>query len=180
MQDSSNSGCFDSTQQDSPEFTFSTSGNIIECSPVQIYWTQSAVKRYVVHAYHQLCFAQLTVVPNSTPDFQGIIPGGQSFTIPESNLSTLPGGSQGFTWIPPLRADTRLIITGGDSRGVGTAGSASWDVLSGSQDCINSNSPSTTPGNPAGGVPTSMIGATTVTGITTSIPSPTNTSTSGG
>ena len=97
--------------------------------------------------------------PRSIPSFQGIIPGGQSFDIPASNLSTLPTQGYGFSWTPSIRVGTSIIVTGGDNRGPGTAGSADYNVAQGpNQDCLTSNSPSSTPGSPAGGsYPTSTI-----------------------
>lgn len=107
---------------------------------------------------------------NSTPTFQGIIPGGQSFSIPESNFSTVSEEGYGFTWTPSLRIGTTVIITGGDDRGPGTAGSGLYIVSQGStQDCLTSDSPSSTPGSPAGGsYPTSTNGVGTDDGSTSS------------
>ena len=108
--------------------------------------------------------------PRSIPSFQGIIPGGQSFSISDSDFSTVPEQGYGFSWTPPLRIGTTLILTGGDNRGVGTAGSASWVVSQGSnQDCLTSNSPSSTPGDPAGGsYPTSTTSVSTGASSTSS------------
>lgn len=55
------------------------------------------------------------------------------------------------------------MIVGGDDRGNGTAGSIFNVVLGGTLNdasCLSSNSPSSTPGSPAGGsYPTSSTGA---------------------
>lgn len=58
---------------------------------------------------------------------------------------------------------TTVIIVGGDDRGVGTAGSVMFTVGNGfsGNDCLNSQSPSSTPGSPAGGsYPTANAGET--------------------
>lgn len=69
----------------------------------------------------------------------------------------------GFSWTPSLRGGTTLILVGGDARGNGTAGSSLNTVSSGINNdgsCLNSASPSSTPGSPVGGsYPTSTSGA---------------------
>lgn len=56
------------------------------------------------------------------------------------------------------------MIIGGDNRGNGTGGSALYVVGNGINNdgsCLSNNSPSSTPGNPAGGsYPTSASGST--------------------
>ena len=83
-----------------------------------------------------------------------MIPGGQSFSIPEDQITNVQSQGTGFTWIPSLRGGTTLIIVGGDSRGNGTAGSSLGTVSAGpfnNGTCLTSTSPSSTPGSPAGG-----------------------------
>lgn len=101
-----------------------------------------------------------------TPQFYGVIPGGQSFQIQEGSLSTVSSEGQGFNWTVPVRVGTTLMLVGGDSRGIGTAGSITQQVQQGISDvnnsCLDSNSPSSTPGTPAGGAyPTGSNGAST-------------------
>ncbi|KAF9524375.1 hypothetical protein CPB83DRAFT_820274 [Crepidotus variabilis] len=87
------------------------------------------------------------------PNYLGIIPGGQSFEIPRSNVST--DGS--INWQASLKSTTTLILVAGDARGRGSGGSAVYTVGVGStfdNSCLDENSPSSTPGNPAGGYPT--------------------------
>ncbi|KAJ2928230.1 hypothetical protein H1R20_g8849, partial [Candolleomyces eurysporus] len=89
-----------------------------------------------------------------TPNFLGVIPGGQSFAIPQGSLSNVPNQGTGFTWRPNLRAGTTMILVGGDNRGNGTAGSSLNVVSAGispDASCLDSSSPSSTPGSPAGG-----------------------------
>lgn len=135
--------CYSMTQV-SPDFGFSLfPNNIIECTPTRIWWDTSLVQ--------------------GTPYFQGVIPGGQSFSVPESNFTTVPEEGYGFEWTPSVRIGTTVIIVAGDNRGPGTGGSGMYIVAQGSSEsssCLNANSPSSTPGSPAGGTyPTSTSGA---------------------
>ncbi|KZT69906.1 hypothetical protein DAEQUDRAFT_725867 [Daedalea quercina L-15889] len=145
VQSSSDSSCYNSSIEVSPAFAFSIvpANQIVECSQTRIWWDPADVQ--------------------GTPSFQGVIPGGQSFSIPESNFSTVAEEGYGFTWTPSVRIGTTLLLVGGDNRGPGTGGSGLYIVSQGStQDCLNSNSPSSTPGSPAGGsYPTSTNGAGT-------------------
>ena len=89
-----------------------------------------------------------------TPNFLGVIPGGQSFAIPESNITDIQSEGTGFSWQPNIRAGTTLILIGGDNRGNGSAGSTTNLVSAGIQNdrsCLSDASPSSTAGNPAGG-----------------------------
>lgn len=70
---------------------------------------------------------------------------------------------QGFSWVPPIRAGTIFSITGGDSRGMGTAGSTVRIVqYDEDSSCLDGTSPSSTVGKPAGWInPTAhMLSAT--------------------
>jgi len=58
-----------------------------------------------------------------TPNFLGVIPGGQSFAVPAGDITTVPEQGTGFSWKPPLRGGTTLFLLGGDNRGNGTGGS---------------------------------------------------------
>lgn len=98
------------------------------------------------------------------PQFYGIIPGGQSFEIAQPSLTTVPAEGLGFNWSVPVRVGTTVIIAGGDVRGIGSAGSIIQNVQAGigavNNSCLNSTSPSSTPGSPAGGqYPTGSNGA---------------------
>ncbi|KAG6830374.1 hypothetical protein H0H92_001011 [Tricholoma furcatifolium] len=133
---SSDSSCFNATQNVSPDFVFNIypENQIVQCTPTRIWWNSSAV------------------VGQTT--FLGLIPGGQSFSIPETNITNVDSEGTGFSWTPSLRGGTTLIIVGGDSRGNGTAGSSLNTVSSGPYNigtCLNNASPSSTPGSPAGG-----------------------------
>lgn len=90
-----------------------------------------------------------------------MIPGGQSFTIPESSITNVQSEGTGFNWTPAIRGGTTLIVVGGDDRGAGKGGSVLYVVSSGDGSCLDSSSPSSTPGSPAGGsYPTSLTGGT--------------------
>lgn len=92
----------------------------------------------------------------STPNFVGIIPGGQTFTIPVSNITNSPSEGTGFSWTASIRAGATLIIVAGDNRGLGAGGFATFTVnFNDDTSCLSSISPSSTPGTPAGTYPTS-------------------------
>ncbi|TFK38182.1 hypothetical protein BDQ12DRAFT_124054 [Crucibulum laeve] len=142
--DSSDASCFDATTAVKPPFTFAIEppSQIVQCQDTRLWWDKSTVQ--------------------GTPNFLGIIPGGQSFAIPESSITDVQSQGTGFTWKPNLRGGTTLIIVGGDNRGNGTAGSSFQVVGSNTNNdgsCLSGNSPSSTPGSPAGGTyPTSTDG----------------------
>ncbi|KAF8637845.1 hypothetical protein AX17_002471 [Amanita inopinata Kibby_2008] len=143
---SKDASCFDPKTQVSPLFVFSIEppNQIVQCKSTRIWWDKSTVQ--------------------GTPTFLGIIPGGQSFSIPESSITDKPSQGTGFSWTPPLRGGTTLVIVGGDNRGNGTAGSSLNVVSTGFQNdgsCLSNASPSSTPGSPAGGsYPTGSSGTT--------------------
>lgn len=95
-----------------------------------------------------------------TPAFQGVIPGGESFAITEGPLTNVSQQGLGFNWTVSLRGGTSLFIVAGDDRGNGTGGSVPNLVapnINNDGSCLNDNSPSSTPGSPAGGsYPTSL------------------------
>lgn len=114
---------------------------------------------------------ELTWLPSRTPNFLGVIPGGESFSIPNSTITDVSGLGTGFSWTPSIRGGTTLILVGGDDRGNGSAGSILVTMGSGtsstSNNCLSDDSPSSTPGSPAGGsYPTSSTGAGTSGGNT--------------
>lgn len=64
------------------------------------------------------------------------------------------GQGIGFQWKPSIRGGTQVLLVAGDGRGPGTGGSAGITVAPGANnigDCLNAQSPSSTPGTPAGG-----------------------------
>lgn len=143
---SGDSSCFNPSTQTSPLFVFSVVplNQIVQCQPTRIWWDNSTVK--------------------GIPNFLGVIPGGQSFSIPESSITDVSSEGSGFSWTPSLRGGTTLMIIGGDNRGNGSGGSAFFVVGNGPANdgsCLSNNSPSSTPGSPAGGAyPTSLSGGT--------------------
>ncbi|KAJ6627785.1 hypothetical protein B0H10DRAFT_1940781 [Mycena sp. CBHHK59/15] len=102
---SSDASCFDATQNVKPDFVYSIvpSGVIVQCQSTRIWWDNSTVQ--------------------GQPRFQGVIPGGQSFEISEGTITNVAEQGTGFSWVPPLRGMTTLLLVGGDNRGNGTAGS---------------------------------------------------------
>ncbi|KAF6764381.1 hypothetical protein DFP72DRAFT_1163350 [Ephemerocybe angulata] len=128
--------CFDSSKSVQPQWYFSIlpANQIVQCFTTRIFWTPSDVQ--------------------GTPHFVGVIPGGQSFSIPQGTLSTQTGQGTGFDWKANLRTGTELLLIGGDDRGAGSGGSVPNVVSAGinpDSSCINATSPSATPGSPAGG-----------------------------
>ncbi|KAF7983427.1 hypothetical protein HWV62_21675 [Athelia sp. TMB] len=164
---SSDSSCYGTTQV-APVLPFSTvpENQLVQCSPIRIWWTASEAQ--------------------GTPQFYGIIPGGESFHIPEPALTTVTAEGTGFNWSVPVRAGTTVILTGGDNRGIGVSGSITQNVQEGisgtDNSCLNATSPSSTPGTPAGGMyPTGSNGAgASKTGSQTGSASATNTSAAAG
>ena len=98
-----------------------------------------------------------------TVDFHGIIPGGDSFTIPQSNVTTNNVTGTGFSWTVDITGGTNILIIGGDDRGIGSGGVAPFTVAySANNTCLSGTSPSSTAGSPAGGsYPTSTSGWST-------------------
>ncbi|KAH8833888.1 hypothetical protein DL96DRAFT_1578732 [Flagelloscypha sp. PMI_526] len=137
---SDDSSCFDPNTQVAPAFTFDIEprNQVVQCTPTRIWWDPAAVQ--------------------GNPNFLGVIPGGMSFAIPQGSLSQKPSLGTGFDWTPNVRAGNTLYIVGGDSRGNGTGGSVqntvSQSTSSDSGNCLNDQSPSSTPGTPAGAVAT--------------------------
>ncbi|KAH9855319.1 hypothetical protein C2E23DRAFT_857987 [Lenzites betulinus] len=136
-------GCFNTTQSVSPAFLFHTdpSGLLITCDSSRIWWDANSVQ--------------------GSTTFQGVIPGGQSFQIPQGQTSNVTGEGVGFNWTPSVRVGTTVLLVGGDQRGLGSAGSNFYTMQEGNtSSCLNDTSPSSTPGTPAGGsYPTSTDGS---------------------
>lgn len=167
---SNDASCFDAKTNVSPDFYFSIQpvNQIVQCTDTRLWWNSSSVQGYVFFLFlfsfyvprlrkqnpNASFFFFFGKFINSTPNFLGVIPGGQSFAIPEGNITDVPSQGTGFTWKPSLRGGTTLIIVGGDNRGNGTAGSTLNVVSSGVNNdgsCLSNSSPSSTPGTPAGG-----------------------------
>ncbi|KAJ7634795.1 hypothetical protein FB45DRAFT_909876 [Roridomyces roridus] len=133
---SSDTSCFDSSKAVTPDFFYSINptGVITQCEITRLSWDPSQVQ--------------------GTPKFQGVIPGGESFEIPQAQITTVEAEGTGFNWTAPLRSMTNVILVGGDNRGNGTGGSTLYIVGGGTENdssCLNSTSPSSTAGAPAGG-----------------------------
>ncbi|EKM58123.1 uncharacterized protein PHACADRAFT_139783 [Phanerochaete carnosa HHB-10118-sp] len=138
------SSCYSTDSSVAPLWVYSLVPNsLTQCANTRIWWDPAANV-------------------SGTPFFQGIIPGGQSFSVPvpANNLSQVPEQGIGFNWTPSVRAGTTVILLGGDNHGPGTGGSSTYIVNFGDNSCLNDQSPSSTPGSPAGGsYPTSTSGA---------------------
>ncbi|EIW78366.1 hypothetical protein CONPUDRAFT_167389 [Coniophora puteana RWD-64-598 SS2] len=146
---SSDSSCFNATNMVQPAFSFSIDppNQLVQCNASRLYWFDGV---------------------QGTPQFQGVIPGGNSFSIPIGQTSQQPNEGTGFQWVPPLRSGTTMLLVAGDQRGIGSGGSEQYGVAAGqfpSSSCLNSTSPSSTPGSPAGGsYPTNADGSSTTGG----------------
>ncbi|KAF7767950.1 hypothetical protein Agabi119p4_7193 [Agaricus bisporus var. burnettii] len=133
--DSDDSSCFDATKDVSPAFVFNIepANQFIQCQSMRIWWDPATVQ--------------------GNPTFQAVIPGGQSFTIPQGDHSRVPNQGIGFNWVPNVKTGTTVLLVGGDDRGIGTAGSGYYVVGGGTLNdasCLGSNPPSSTAGTPAG------------------------------
>ncbi|KAH9061117.1 hypothetical protein EDB87DRAFT_1612047 [Lactarius vividus] len=141
--DSSDSSCYNPTKGIQLPWLFyvEPSGGITQCDSVRWWWGQDLV--------------------NGTVNFYGVIPGGNSFIIPQGPLSTNTVTGTGFSWTVDVTGGTNILIIGGDDRGIGSGGVAPFTVaFSVNTSCLNSTSPSSTAGNPAGGsYPTSTSGS---------------------
>jgi len=115
-----------------------------QCESVRIWWDPSTVQ--------------------GTPSFDGIIPGGQSFTIPEPSITTSSTQGVGFSWTPSIKGGTTFILVAGDNRGMGSGGEVAFTIgLNSDQSCLSSSSPSSTAGTPAGAYSTSTAASSTST-----------------
>ncbi|KIK95558.1 hypothetical protein PAXRUDRAFT_11361 [Paxillus rubicundulus Ve08.2h10] len=144
VMESSDSSCYNATQNVSPDFPFNISppNQVVQCSPSRLWWNSNQVQ--------------------GTPNFQGVIPGGQSFSISVGQVTQVSAQGSGFDWTPSVRAGSTLMIVAGDNRGLGTGGSEPYNVQAGlnpNNTCLTNNSPSSTAGPPAGGAyPTNASG----------------------
>ena len=158
---SSDSSCFNPNQGVQLSFFFfvNPSGGIIQCETLRWFWQQNSVNGCVLHfSALILSLWSQSLTLHRTVKLRGVIPGGNSFDIPQAPLSTNNVTGTGFDWIADVRGGTDILIVGGDDRGVGSGGVAPFTVAySANSSCLNSNSPSSTAGSPAGGsYPTSF------------------------
>jgi hypothetical protein len=98
--------------------------------------------------------------PYRTVDLHGIIPGGNSFDIPQGSLSTNNITGTGFSWTVDINGGTDILLIAGDERGIGSAGVAPFTVaFSANSSCMSGTSPSSTAGSPVGGSYPTSTGA---------------------
>lgn len=146
---SGDSSCL-ATTPTSPLFYLELPNNpaLIQCASLQVTFSDSAQ-------------GQVTLI--------GIIPGGQSFSIPVAN------GALTVNWAPiRVLAGTGVMLVAGDDRGLGTGGSAFIMIVqNGNSGCLNAGNPvySSTPAPYAGGQYATGSGGGTVTGPWQSGPS---------
>jgi hypothetical protein len=159
---SSDSSCYDASQTLHPAFDFyiNPSNGLTQCETGQLWWGPN-----VVGCVH-LPVVRYSAHPNRfrpsrhvlwcrTPYFYGIIPGGTAFPIPQGPLSSYNVTGAAFNWTVDMVPGTTLSLVGSDGRGIGSGGYAEFVISSTSNSsCLNDNSPSSTPGNPAGSYPT--------------------------
>lgn len=135
--DSDDSSCYNSSATTSvtPNFYYflDPDNQFVQCTTSRIWWDPSSVK--------------------GTPTFYGVIPGGDSFNISFTSTTQKANEGTGFDWVPAIRGGTTLMVGAGDDRGLGSGGSVTYIVSSGNGNttCLNSDSPSSTAGSPAGG-----------------------------
>ncbi|KAG1834683.1 hypothetical protein EV424DRAFT_517991 [Suillus variegatus] len=147
---STDSSCFNPNTTVMPDFPFNIypTNQVVQCNASRLWWDPTQVE--------------------GTPSFQGVIPGGQSFSIPEGSITQVSNEGTGFSWIPSVREGTTLMIVAGDDRGLGTGGSGLYTVAQGifpNSSCLTTTSPSSTIGSPAGGTyPTSPSSTDTSSG----------------
>ncbi|KAF9489240.1 hypothetical protein BDN71DRAFT_1512319 [Pleurotus eryngii] len=75
---------FDPSTNVSPSFTFSINppNQIVQCTPTGLWWDNTTIQ--------------------GIPSFLGVIPGGDSFVIPEGHITDVPAQGTGFSWTPSL------------------------------------------------------------------------------
>ncbi|KAG8216791.1 hypothetical protein J3R82DRAFT_7038 [Butyriboletus roseoflavus] len=144
---SSDTNCFNASQTVAPDFPFNINppNQVVSCTPSRLWWNSSQVQGNV--------------------NFQGVIPGGDSFSIPMGAITNESSMGTGFQWTPTVRPGSTLMVVSGDARGLGTGGSGLYTVSAGlnpNSSCITNTSPSSTAGPPAGGAyPTNASGGMT-------------------
>ncbi|KAF8549432.1 hypothetical protein OG21DRAFT_1421256 [Imleria badia] len=149
VMNSSDTTCFNASQTVSPDFPYNINppNQVVQCSASRLWWDPSQVQ--------------------GTPNFQGVIPGGESFSIPVGTITNATDMGTGFQWMPTVREGSTLLVVAGDDRGLGTGGSDLFTVSAGlypNSSCITNTSPSSTAGPPAGGsYPTNASGGLTST-----------------
>ena len=171
---SSDSSCYDASLQVQIPwfFYFNPTGGLRQCGSTRIWWVPSTVNGCVPPL---VCNRpSLAMGPNPFPcdgiplcrttKFYVAIPGGISSTIPQSPLSSAGEVANnetgiGFPWTVDITGGTNVILVGSDDRGMGSGGHAAYTIAPTPDDgCLDSTSPSSTPGSPAGGsYPTSAL-----------------------
>ena len=112
--------------------------------------------------YH-ISFSLIRSHFHSVPFFFSVIPGSTFGPILLGKIEDQAGLGTGFTWRPPVRAGTNLIIVGGDSRGADAGGFVSAVVIPGNPNRDASG------GCPAPSATTSVIAATSLIVSTTTL-----------
>ncbi|KJA14562.1 hypothetical protein HYPSUDRAFT_59307 [Hypholoma sublateritium FD-334 SS-4] len=171
VDDSNDNSCFNATAPALFDFSFvvsTTTPQIVQCQTIRVWWDPTTVQ--------------------GTPNFLGIVPGGQSqsYDIAERNITTVPNMGTGFSFLVNMRAGTTCLLMGGDGRGNGTGGTLEFIVALGNDDesCLSNTSPTSTLASSTG--ITSSISQSTTTGspvagsVSSNSPSSTSGSPTGG
>lgn len=170
--------CLNSSTPIGDDFFFNTDpeNQLVQCQPTRIWYDVTTTVGCVTFEGTSRVVLIIVFRSGISPtNFLGIIPGGQSFIIPQAVVTSTPTEGQGFTWTPSLRGGTTFLIVGGDSRGNGSAGMTQYIVSYGTTNivsCLSDSSPSSTLGSPAGGYPTSTANVQVSNSLT---PTPTAT-----
>ncbi|KAF8531129.1 hypothetical protein JB92DRAFT_2853649 [Gautieria morchelliformis] len=143
---SSNSSCLTTSPATSYSFQIIPNNAINQCQTTTLAWDNNT---------------------QGDPSFLLVIPGGQSSRIDIVNSGPALGGTTGFSWTPNLRAGATILLVAGDARGPGTGGSINTAVgnsPTGNSSCLDSSSPSSTAGTPAGAIQTATSSGTSTPG----------------
>jgi hypothetical protein len=127
---SNDKSCLPTTPSSPEFFLFTNPSTPQQCAPMEISYNQGA---------------------QPPVDILGVIPAGETFEVAKGAPS-----NSSFDWTADVKGGTQMMLVAGDTKGAGTGGST--DLLSvqdgGDGSCLVADSPSSTAGNPVGGVST--------------------------
>jgi hypothetical protein len=167
VQNSDDTSCYDASHAVQAQWGIDLiPESLTQCQSTRIFWRSSDLQGCVIIFHFTILpITYLSILLYSTPSFVGIIPGGNSFQIPagKTDDESASGHGIGFNYTANIRGGTQLLLVASDNRGNGTGGIVPFTVANGPNDdesCLNDQSPSSTPGTPAGGsYPTSTDGS---------------------
>jgi hypothetical protein len=157
---SPDSSCYDPSHKVTVAWFFyaEPSGGITQCQATRLWWgpetvigcVPSSIFRHSARPYRLR--PSRRVLQSRTVSFYGVVPGGTPFPIPQAPLSTTSNTGTGFNWTVDITGGTNVLLIGNDERGIGSGGSVLFTVAYWvNNSCLDSNSPSSTAGSPAGG-----------------------------